>query len=98
MRTDDDSTILVVTGEIDIASIGDFQAALDSATSDATSDRGGIVVDLSSTEFIDSSGIGALYENRERLKAVLCAPESEVARALTLSGLDMLVLIDSPRP
>jgi len=58
MTTGDGMFRLLVTGEIDMATVGDLEAALTQAiTADATT---AVVADLAQLTFCDSSGIAAL--------------------------------------
>jgi anti-sigma B factor antagonist len=63
----DGSTVLAVVGELDLASAPHFREAVGEAM--GTGARK-VVVDLSGSDFIDSSGIGALMWAEHRLQAV----------------------------
>jgi anti-anti-sigma factor len=60
-----ESILIAPEGELDIASLGAFRAALSDAASTAAAR---LVVDLSRLESIDSSGLGALVELDNRLR------------------------------
>ncbi|SRR5579884_909137 len=83
-------TVIAPEGELDIASVGDFRAALRDAAADGAS---AVVVDLSEVSFIDSSGLGALIELYSRLRrsgrrlAVVAPGGSAPAVLLDLAGL-----------
>jgi anti-sigma B factor antagonist len=84
--------------ELDVASVTEFRSALEEATHDA------LVIDLSRVEFIDSSGLGAVLEARERARvhgkpfAVVAPRGTAAAVLLTLSGLrSRLPVFDSRR-
>jgi anti-anti-sigma factor len=86
-----DPIVIAPEGELDIARIGEFRAALNDAARDA--ERLRIVVDLSHLESIDSSGLGALVELHHRLRrekrqlAVVAPSGTAAALILNLSGL-----------
>jgi anti-sigma B factor antagonist len=83
-------TVIVPAGELDIANVGDFRAALSNAAREGT---GAVVVDLSEVSFIDSSALGALVELHSRLRrtgrrlAVVAPDGSAPAVLLGLAGL-----------
>ena len=56
------------TGELDIASVPDFELSFDAAVEEAPD---AIVVDLSQLTFIDSTGLRALLSMSERYKGDL---------------------------
>jgi anti-anti-sigma factor len=81
--------------ELDVASVNTFRRALQDAPE-------GVIVDLSHVEFIDSSGLGAIMEARERARVegapfAVVAPRGTAAAVLfTLSGLrSRLSIFDS---
>jgi anti-sigma B factor antagonist len=82
--------IISPEGELDFASVGGFRAALAEAAGQA---EAGVVVDLSSVSFIDSSGLGALVELHARLRrdnrqlAVVAPGGTAAAVLLNLAGL-----------
>ncbi len=89
----DGSTVLAVVGELDLASAAHFREAVGAAM--GTGARK-VVVDLSGSDFIDSSGIGALMWAEHRLQAVGgelrttgCTPP--VARAFAIAGLTQMI-------
>ena len=84
-----DTTVVVVTGEIDIMTAPQLRACLFDADGD-------VVVDLLSVSFLDSSGIAALVDARKRLTGAggdlsLRKREGIVRRALEIIGLDSLI-------
>jgi anti-anti-sigma factor len=81
--------------ELDVASVTEFRSALQAAPP-------GTIIDLSHVEFIDSSGLGAIMEARERARvegapfAVVAPRGTAAAVLLTLSGLrSRLTVFDS---
>jgi anti-sigma B factor antagonist len=87
----DRGAVIVVRGEIDLATAPAFRAALDEALDGA----GRVEVDLRDTSFMDSSGLAALLAAHRRLgpsqALVLRNPTREVRLALDISGLDALL-------
>jgi anti-anti-sigma factor len=85
-----EAAVIAPQGEVDIAHVAEFQAALSQALSaDATR----LVVDLSQVSFIDSTGLGALVElhhrlGRDRRQLAVVAPGGTAAAVLIdLAGL-----------
>jgi anti-sigma B factor antagonist len=82
--------VIAPTGEIDVARIDEFRAALAEAF-----DRGGreLIVDLTGVSFIDSTGLGAIVDYHYRLRRderrlALVAPGGTAAALLiNLAGL-----------
>lgn len=86
-------------GEIDLANADVVRSALVRAVSN---DILGAVIDLSETAFMDSAGINALFDLRERLRVrgqemrVVVPPESGAYAALRYAGLlETVALSDS---
>lgn len=92
--------VIAPEGELDIAGVGDFRAALSDVPSDPAH---GVVVDLSSVSFIDSSGLGALVDLHNRLRrrnrqlAVVAPDGTAAAVLLNLAGLQGRMPIYSDR-
>jgi anti-sigma B factor antagonist len=89
-QTDDGSPVVVVTGEIDMATAPMLGRELTAAIE---SGDGPVVLDLSDVTFFDSSGLRVaivahrdLGEKNRRL-AVVCKPEGHVRRTFALAGL-----------
>jgi anti-anti-sigma factor len=82
---------LSISGELDQATVPELESRLDEVI---TGDGNALLVDLSSCEFIDSSGLASLVAAHERMSAnggrrfALCCPEAQVKRLLELTGLD----------
>ncbi|MBV9417353.1 MAG: STAS domain-containing protein [Solirubrobacterales bacterium] len=93
-------TVIAPEGELDIARVGDFRAALSNAASE---DETAVVVDLSDVSFIDSSGLGALVELHDRLRrdgrrlAVIAPGGSAPAVLINLAGLRSRLPISDTR-
>ena len=94
IRTSRDGTtvILAATGEIDLSTVGELRTAVTEAATDC--DR--LRLDLSSVEFIDSTGLGGLLELRSTLRArnvtlEIVAGEGPVRQAVEITGLGELL-------
>lgn len=90
--------VLSVAGEIDIATAEAVRAAIESAAAGAFE----IWLDLTSTTFMDSTGIHAIATARVDLadanrRLVLICPPGPVLRVITLTGLDQVLEIHSSR-
>jgi anti-sigma B factor antagonist len=89
-QRDEDSVILVVQGEIDIASARELENALQAAV--ASGSRSRIVVDLAALEFIDSAGLRALIQAQRHARAngrtlILRHVPPQAKRVIQISGL-----------
>jgi anti-anti-sigma factor len=83
-------TIITPVGELDLATVDEFRAALADGEH-ASTER--LLVDLSQVRFIDSTGLAAVIAAHDRLRrqrrtlALVVPDGSEVAVALLLAGL-----------
>lgn len=90
---------LAVEGEIDLATVGDLQSAIDGVFSKGD---GALVVDLTSTSFMDSTGLKALVMADRRFSAAergfaVAVSGGPVSRLIDLSGVDAAItVVDSP--
>jgi anti-anti-sigma factor len=85
IRNDGDASVVVVTGEIDMASAPQLTDALAAL-------HGLVILDLADVTFLDSSGINVLVHARNRLLAENGAltvrnPQNNVRSVLKLVGL-----------
>ncbi len=64
-RTEDDRLILTLRGELDLTSVPQFERELRDAEA---ANPARLVIDLSGLDFMDSTGLGALLQARERAK------------------------------
>jgi anti-sigma B factor antagonist len=95
-----DRTLLSLSGELDIATVGELENALNDCL-DAGED---VVVDLRSLAFMDSSGVRALVtahhmvRDRQGSLVIVRAPHgSEVDRVIDVSGIaTALGMVDEP--
>jgi anti-sigma B factor antagonist len=92
----DRTTVVQVSGELDLANAGRLEAALCEAVA-RPNER--LMIDLSDCVFVDTSAIGSLLRARRALDRdadagppmVLVANRPHVLRALGLTGLDQIV-------
>jgi anti-anti-sigma factor len=93
-ETADETTVLELRGELDLAGAPLLQDQLDRVTG------GVLVLDLRKLEFIDSTGLGALVRADQRLREsggrlVLIRGSRQVQRLLEMTGIDArLEIID----
>jgi anti-anti-sigma factor len=98
-HTDDGVTVIVVTGDLDLATAPDLQAECDKAVAEKPSE---IRLDLSALTFIDSSGISVLVKTHHELaeagaKLVLHQIDDRTRRVLDVAGLaDFFERSDQP--
>lgn len=83
---------LRVSGEVDASTAPVLRAAIEKAVADGCT---GIRLDLSGTEFFDSTGISTLLAGRTLLEGRgdlrLSAASPAVTRAITVTGLDEIL-------
>jgi anti-anti-sigma factor len=88
LHDDDGVTVAAISGEVDISNVGTVGEILDQLPNQAL----GLVVDLSATSYLDSSGISLLHNLATRLDqraqrlAIVCGERSLPHRVLTLTG------------
>jgi anti-sigma B factor antagonist len=90
-----DTHLIAVGGELDMSAAPDLRAALDRAVEDGAVT---LVVDLTETTFIDSTGIGVLMAGVQRLRAAggsleLACSEPNLLRIFEIVGLDRRLTI-----
>jgi anti-anti-sigma factor len=97
VRTEDDIVIARLVGEIDLSnarSIGSLVAGA------VPNDAAGVVLDLSETTYLDSSGVHLVFNLAERLsdrqqRLVLVVPEaSRIRRVLDLVNVEATVPVE----
>ncbi len=99
-RADNGHDRLELAGELDLASADELRAELSGASN---GNGAATIVDLKRLKFIDSTGLGVLFEAFERAHAagrrLIFTPSSpEVTKVLRLTGLDrILPFEDQPR-
>ena len=98
IRLSDHGDVLFVRGELDFASVPQFDAAVRVLMS---APRTKVVVNLSAVTFIDSSGLGALLRahriGRDHgIAFVLQNPSDRVRSLLALTALDATLRVETP--
>ena len=89
----DGFTVLRVKGEVDLSTAPQLREALTSLIAEG---RLAVVVDLSDTEFVDSTGLGALVTGLKRLRArggemrVVCT-SPRVCKVFEITSLDRVL-------
>jgi len=91
----DGEVVVAVRGEIDIATAPVLWETLADVLPDTTR----LVVDLSETEFIDSTGLGVLVRALKRLRhhggdLVLRSPRRNARKVLSVTCLDRVITIE----
>jgi len=91
----DQSVILTPEGEVDLASSPELRQSLLSALNDKP---GRLIVNLSKTPYMDSSGVATLVEAmqkamRSQTKLVLCGMEEKVRSIFEIARLDAVFTI-----
>jgi anti-anti-sigma factor len=90
VRQEPDRIVLVLHGELDLASAPRLQSEIESDTVDAA---GIVVLDLDDVHFIDSAGLRVLLAAHERTvergqKLALTPGSPQVQRLLSIAGVD----------
>jgi anti-sigma B factor antagonist len=89
----DDEWLIAVAGQIDLFTAPQLKAAVSQAIDEGAKR---LVVDLTATTFMDSTGLGVLVGARKRIGreehsvAVILPPGSEIHRVFEFAGLDRL--------
>lgn len=88
-------TLIAVGGELDLASVGDLEHAIDSCFTD---DAEGLVVDLTESSFMDSTGLKALVMANRRFgesgrSFAVAVHGGPVARLIDLSGVESSIRV-----
>jgi anti-anti-sigma factor len=87
-----------ISGEIDISNVGAVKRKLTGAL---TSSSPGLVVDISGTNYLDSSGVYLLFElnraleGRQQQLCVVAPPTTPSTRVLLITGFDHIVPVTS---
>lgn len=91
------SVVAHVTGEIDLSNVDEIRAALVDAV---VHDTECLVLDLSETSYLDSTGVRLLFELAERLEGrrqqlrIVVTDDALIRRVLVLTYLDQRVPLD----
>jgi anti-anti-sigma factor len=89
--------VLFLSGDIDLAAVGDLETGLDTASA---GDVDVLVLDMSEVTFIDSSGLRVLFAANDQFRAVarsleIRRPSAAVMRLLEITGTEAMMTIDS---
>ena len=95
VSNEDGEVVVAVRGEIDIVTA----PVLWDTIVDVISDTKRLVVDLSETEFIDSTGLGVLVRALKRLRhhggdLILRSPKANARKVLHMTSLDRVMTIE----
>lgn len=99
VRTDGSAAVIVVRGELDLATSPELEQQLEQLWG---SDTQVLVIDLRELEFMDSTGLSIIVKAHQRLseagrKLSLVRGSQQVQRLLDLTGVsERLRLVDSP--
>jgi anti-sigma B factor antagonist len=91
---------LRLLGELDQATAPELEQPLQEALA---AENGGVLLNLTDCEFIDSTGIAVLVRAHDRVKErngrrfVLCCPHSQVRRLLEITGVDQCIELHESR-
>jgi anti-anti-sigma factor len=103
-RLDDGVRVVSVQGELDLSTAPELETQLEEivSTGDAS-----LLIDLSTCEFIDSTGIALIVRAWQRLdrtadgegngKVVISSDNEQVRRVLDITGLELSIPIHSTR-
>jgi anti-anti-sigma factor len=99
VRSQRQTTIIAVSGELDLASSPALQEELDRASA---SDAEMLIIDLRELDFMDSTGLSVLVRAHQRAEeqgrrlAMVKGPQ-QVQRLLSLTGVaDRMTVVDRP--
>lgn len=85
-----DGRAVILAGELDLATVGQFEAQVEALASEP----GDVVLDASGLEFLDSSGIRAIFSLARSLRdgrLKIVQPGEQVRRVLELVHADAIV-------
>jgi anti-anti-sigma factor len=89
---DDGVAVLAVTGEIDLATIPAFEAAITEALAQRPS---ALIVDMTNVDFLASAGLQALVATHEKVSGTaafaVVADGPATSRPIELTGLDQIL-------
>jgi len=97
IRFDRDERILTVTiaGEIDLSNTRELQRSIDAQLADTTT----VIIDLSATTFVDSTGVALLIDMASRLRTtrrtlyLVIPADAPIRRVATVTGLNREVTV-----
>jgi anti-sigma B factor antagonist len=88
--------VVAVEGQIDLATVPLLWGSFQEATSDVSTR---VIIDVSATTFIDSTGMAVFLMAHKRLRdkgaeLVLRSPTPPVRRVLQMAGLDKILVVE----
>jgi anti-sigma B factor antagonist len=91
--------VIAVSGEIDLYTAPDLKAVLSQVIEEGAT---GVVIDLSGTTFLDSTGLGVLIGALKRLRSrdgalAVVNVDDSIARTFEITGLDQIFVIRGSR-
>lgn len=95
-----DVVVVAIDGEIDMSNASDLAIHLRDAV---TNSNAGLLVDLTATSYLDSAGVNLLFDldaklqDRQQQMRLVVAPESPIARILSIVGLQEAVPLHASR-
>jgi anti-sigma B factor antagonist len=95
-----DVPIAVIDGEVDASNADEIAERLRALVTNRSVT---LIVDLSRTTYLNSAGINLLFElgtelhNRQLQLHLVVGPEQPIARAISLTGLDTVVVMHATR-
>ena len=97
IRFDRDEKILTATiaGEIDISNTSELRRSIDAQLADTTT----VIIDLSATTFLDSTGVALLFDMASRLRTtrrtlyLVIPADAPIRRIATITGLNEEVTV-----
>ena len=91
----DGHVVLAIGGEIDLATAGEFGAAID----DGLRRTGKVVLDFANVTFMDSSGLNVLVaaagQNKSGASVLIRNPPDSVQRLLSMTGLNEVIHVEA---
>lgn len=90
VASDDLPPVVSVSGEIDLANVGDFEAAMGKARDGSKE----LVVDLSAVSYCDSAAVRALFALAATTQlTMIVRPAGHITTLLGISGLDRVATV-----
>jgi len=99
VRSDEDAAVVVLKGDVDLATTPAIESYITEVL--ATGDVHTFVLDLTSVEFLDSTGLRMLWTTRQMVqdagaRFVIRTPSDAVMRLLRLTGMHRIFQIETP--
>jgi len=82
--------VVVVSGDLDLANVGEFESAMNDARNGSTA----LVVDLTDVSYCDSAAVRALFALAATTElTMVVAPTGHITTLLGISGLDRVATV-----